>query len=225
MSDRSPIVTPRLIVGLAIMIVGVLLFLDQIDRLDAEEYLLWWPVALIAVGLTAVIQAESKIGGVIAIAAGCWILLYNLGYVDIEVWDLWPLVLVILGGSMLVQAFRTRRPASSGSSANVVSAFAFIGGFERSNSSPEFAGGDLTAIMGGVEVDLRPAQIAEDEAVLHVFALWGGIDLKVPEGWTVVGKVMPIMGAFEDKTRPPRDGKKRLVVKGTVIMGGIEVKN
>lgn len=225
MSDKAPLITPRLIVGLAIMIVGALLFLDQIDRLDAELYLRWWPVALIAVGLAAVLQSESKVGGIIAMAAGGWILLYNLEYVDIEVWDLWPLVLVILGGSMLVQAFRSRRVVPAGSSPDFVSGFAFLGGFERSNGSSAFEGGDLTAIMGGVDLDLRQAQIADEEAVMNVFVLWGGIDLKVPENWSVVGKVTPIMGAFEDKTRPPRETKKRLVIRGTVLMGGVEVKN
>ena len=58
---------------------------------------------------------------------------------------------------------------------------AILGGFQRSENSQEFQGGDLMAIMGGCEIDLRQAAIAADEAAIDTFALWGGIKIKVPD--------------------------------------------
>ena len=95
----------------------------------------------------------------------------------------------------------------------------------RGNNSRAFKGGDLTAVLGGCEIDLRHAAI-EEEAVIDVFAICGGIEIRVPESWTVIGRVTPILGGFEDKTRPPHEvSTQRLVIRGIVIMGGVEVKN
>jgi hypothetical protein len=107
-----------------------------------------------------------------------------------------------------------------------VTSVAIMSGIQRSTNAAAFRGGELTAVMGGVELDLRQAGLAGGEAVIDVFAFWGGIELRVPEGWTVVGKVVPLMGGYEDKTRPPKhDSSQRLIVRGMVIMGGIEVSN
>ena len=100
-----------------------------------------------------------------------------------------------------------------------------MGGLQRTNNSAGFLGGDLTAIMGGCEVNLTAARLDQSDAVINVFAMWGGIVIRVPEDWGVIGRVTPIMGSYEDKTRPPREAKHRLIVRGTALMGGVEVKN
>ena len=108
---------------------------------------------------------------------------------------------------------------------NHLKAFVMMGGYRRSNSSKDFQGGELSTIMGGLEIDLRNAEI-KSEAILDIFALMGGIELRVPEEWHVIIEATPFLGGFEDKTRPPADETaKRLYIKGTVIMGGIEIKN
>jgi predicted membrane protein len=101
-----------------------------------------------------------------------------------------------------------------------------MGGVVRKSNAPAFRGADLTAVMGGCEIDLRQASIAPGtEAVIDVFAFWGGIDIKVPEDWTVVSRVVPIMGGIEDKTHAPQTPDKRLVIRGMLVMGGCSVKN
>ena len=102
---------------------------------------------------------------------------------------------------------------------------AVLAGVNRGNTSKTFRGGDLTAVFGGCQIDLRQAAI-ESEAVIDVFAMWGGIEIKVPENWSVSGRVTPILGGYEDKTRRVPDGtNQRLLVRGLVIMGGVEIKN
>jgi hypothetical protein len=109
--------------------------------------------------------------------------------------------------------------------------FAFLGGGERIIRTPDFRGGEVTAIMGGFEIDLRGAGIVGDEAVLEVFTLWGGVEIRVPEDWIVQIQATPILGGIsETVTGPavpaaPSSGpRKRLVIRGTAIMGGVEVK-
>jgi hypothetical protein len=102
-----------------------------------------------------------------------------------------------------------------------------MSGVVRRTTTQAFEGADLTAIMGGCEIDLRRASLAAGgEAVIDVFAFWGGIDIKVPEDWVVITRAVPLMGGIEDKTHSPVSPvSKTLIIRGIVIMGGVAIKN
>jgi cell wall-active antibiotic response 4TMS protein YvqF len=223
-------VTPQLIVGLLVTAAGVLFTLDNFGLADARAYFRYWPAALIAIGVVKLLQSRpggGRLGGGLFIVAGTWLQLQSLGFIDVSVWQLWPLLLVLFGVSLVWQGMRGRgcRDGRMTDAASTVSGVAVLGGITRGNNSRTFQGGNLTAIMGGCDIDLRQAAI-EGDAVLEVFAMWGGIEIRVPDDWTVMGRVTPILGGFEDKTRPPQGaGAHRLIVRGLAIMGGIEVKN
>jgi len=216
----------HLIFGIILLFLGSLFLLNNLGILRAWAILRYWPVALILVGAFKIIQARTGAGYV---AGGTWalfgtlLLLDNLNY--FEFWDLWPLFLIWLGVFML---FKSKNPVNRDALIDMnstVSATAILGGLERRNNSPDFRGGELTAVMGGCEIDLSSASIKSGEAVIDAFAMWGGVEVKVPPDWTVVSKVYPIMGGFEDQTQPPKDDSKRLIIRGFAIMGGIGVKN
>jgi hypothetical protein len=96
----------------------------------------------------------------------------------------------------------------------------------RTIESQSLVGLEATAVMGGVEADLRGARARGSEVVAEVFAMWGGIELIVPEDWRVVSEVVPVMGGVEDKTHLAEGGDTTtLVVRGLVVMGGLEIKN
>jgi len=219
----------KLLVGMFIVAVGLLFLADNLGYLDSDEYLHYWPVILLVVGVVNVLQPHGGLKGAIFLVCGAWILLLNMGIIDLEIRVFWPLILVGLGAVLVWRAMSGAKGSSSppeGSDAgSTVNAFALMSAVTRRSSSPAFRGGDLTAVMGGCEIDLRQAQLEPGEVTIDTFAVWGGIEIKVPTDWTVIGKVMPIMGGFTDSTRPPRDDTKRLIVKGTAIMGGVEVKN
>ena len=89
-----------------------------------------------------------------------------------------------------------------------------------------YTSGDLTAFMGGGEIDLRKSDMESGEAVIGVNAFMGGFKILVPENWTVICKVVPFMGGVEDKTAHPQSGtEKKLLLKGFVCMGGLEIRN
>jgi predicted membrane protein len=229
---RGP--TAQVVFGLMIVIVGVLFTLDNLEVLDAREYLRFWPAGLVVIGLLKIDHARSAghgwVSGLIFIGIGAWMLLNGVLYLTISVRDILPLLLVALGAYLVWRGFGgQRRPARDAASdgQSSFSAFAVMGGVSRRSSSQAFVGADLTAVMGGCEIDLRQASIAPGrEAAIEVFAFWGGIDIKVPDDWTVVTRVMPLMGGVEDKTRAPQGAPlKRLVVRGVVVMGGVTIKN
>ncbi len=220
-------------IGVLIIVVGLLLFLDNLDIMESDDILQWWPLLLVALGLVKLIQPGAAGGrgfGFVLLLAGAVILLNKLGLTHINLWDLWPVLIILIGGGMIwrtVAEQRARaRVAEGGEGEDVrIDGSAFLGGLTRSNASRDFQGGSLTAVMGGCEIDLRNASMKSPEAVIDVFALWGGIGLKVPRDWTVVVEATPILGGIEDKTAPPSEASKRLIVKGMAVMGGVEIRN
>ena len=222
-------ITSQLVLGIAIAVVGVLFTLDNLHILHAREYLRYWPVALIAIGLVHVSQARTAAGtvdGAIWILAGAILLGNRLGFIDANIWSFWPLILVLVGARIVWQTMDTNRAADRGDASATVSAIAVMGGFERHITSHEFRGGEITAFMGGGQLDLRDALPAGGQAVINIFAMMGGFEIIVPETWRVVSEVTPFMGGIEDKSRSSTNPSAPcLVLRGFVMMGGVTLKN
>jgi hypothetical protein len=230
---RRPRFTPQTVVGLMVILVGLLMTLDNLGLVHAENYVRYWPAGLIAIGVVKLWHSHERggggFGGFLFTIVGTWLLLEHAAVVQLSFWDMWPTLLVFAGAFLVWQGLsgpRVKRvPDSHANSNSMLSAMAVLGAVARGNNSASFRGGELTAIMGGCEIDLRQASI-DGEAVIDVFAWWGGIDLRVPEDWTVVSAVVPVLGGVEDKTRPPQGATRhRLVLRGFVVMAGVEIKN
>jgi len=227
--DR-PRVTVQALFGLMVITVGVLFTLDNLEIIDARDYLQYWPAGLVAIGLLKLYQAARSgrgwFGGLVFVSIGAWMLIEQIVYFRIDTREVMPLFLVFLGGYMVWRGFGGRGRGRATDDESDFSALAIMGGVIRRSNAQHFRGADLTAVMGGCEIDLRQASIAPGgEAVIDIFAFWGGIDIKVPDDWTVVSRVIPIMGGIEDKTHAPAVADKRLVIRGLLVMGGCAVKN
>jgi predicted membrane protein len=222
----------QVILGVLVIGMGVLFLLDSLAIWDFHRTIQFWPMALIVVGVFKLLDTRSAHGyllGGALILAGVLMTFGRLGYVYISWHALWPVLLIVLGGSLLYKAMTGRRLTGSSlkdvaAADEVVDVTAILGGFERRITTPDFRGGEVTALMGGCSLDMRGSSI-QGEAVLNVFVVWGGITIKCPPDWTVVLHGTPIMGGFEEKTAPPPDNSKRLIVRGYAIMGGVEIRN
>ncbi|WP_343729198.1 DUF5668 domain-containing protein [Duganella sp.] len=232
--DRNP--ATQMVIGLFVIGLGMLFLLDNLGWLDIDLRIHILPTILIGAGILKVLQTRTQSGivvGGVMIAAGSLIMLKELGFIDISWRTLWPLLLIGAGVAVVVKSTVNRSALEQqlGSldkpdADAVVNYTAIMGGFKHRITTQDFRGGEITAIMGGCDLDLRQASVTGD-AVLNVFALCGGITIKVPVDWTVVFDGTPIMGGFDEKTVPPTGpgSGKRLIVRGYVIMGGMEVRN
>jgi hypothetical protein len=251
MCRRRNLITPRLILGLALVFFGVIFTLDELDAVDADDVVRFWPALLVLAGLAKLFWpggVGGRFTGVLLILIGSWLLAWEVGYVDYSPWDYWPVVLVLVGLRFLAQGLRgtAGRPVAgrpegvgtvvdggtgNGEEAATVSGLAVLGASRMTNRSRNFRGADLAAFMGGCELDLREARIAEPPAVIDAFAMWGGVEIIVPRDWRVTIEGLPLLAGFEDNTRGtdeepvPGEPRQELVVKGLAIMGGVEVKN
>jgi predicted membrane protein len=94
-------------------------------------------------------------------------------------------------------------------------------------TSQDFQGGEVAAIFGGMELDLRDAGLAGGRAVIDATVICGGIEVRVPKDWRVNIQTTTLFGGTESKrSQPgPEDARGELTITGTVLCGGIEVKD
>jgi predicted membrane protein len=237
--SRDPMNRQRsgIVFGAFIIVVGLFALLDNLHLFDSHRVQPFWPLVFVALGAIKLSQAHRGgqliVGGVL-VALGTGMTLQNLGLVHFEWRQLWPVVLILAGLNVVARSFRIRADEASieplgqhgerlehGSR---IDASATLSGISLKNDSQEFTGGDINAVMGAVEIDLRQAAIAT-EAVLHLSIIMGGVEIKVPREWSISVNGSPMLGGIEDKTVPPMTPGKRLVIEGSVIMGGVEISN
>jgi len=221
-----------LIGGLIIIAVGTLLLLSQLGLLHLNIWRLW-PMVFVVVGIGKIIGGTStgdRVWGCFVIGIGALILGHEFGYIAYGIGQLWPLFIIGAGAVMIWQAYEVRNGTGFfGPSNPDLHTFNIFGGSERQITAKNFRGGQLFAMFGGFDIDLRQADIDGDSAVIEATAIFGGGEIKVPTNWAVEVKGMGIFGAYDDKSRqlPPDPSRpsKKLVVKGVAMFGGIEIKN
>ena len=221
--------TVRLLFGLVLVALGALWTLDNLGFVDSDVVLRWWPALLVGYGLmrlTGIDGRRRPMSGALFTFAGAWMLAQRAGLVQVSLFQLWPVFLIAVGASIVWRSQRTVAAIADVERGDFPRPFALWGGVTSVVESQSLVGAEVTAIMGGVELDLRGAKAQGDRVVVETLAFWGGIEITVPEDWTVISEVSPIMGGVENRTRRSEDGRgPTLVLRGLAIMGGVEVRN
>jgi len=245
-----------LFIGLILAGVGLALLLQNLGIIPDQDVVgLVIGLVLLAAGVSRAVSSYSltarMLGGAIALG-GIVVLLASMGYIHRDIWTLfWPVVLIGIGAVMLVRGLERNHHldqwfggnrvglgaggaagsatgATPGPSIHRVHEFGIFGGGHRRVDSKEFEGGDIVALFGGVQLDLREAETKLEQVVIDVTAAFGGAEIRVPENWAVSMRVTSIFGGYDDKTHVPPPGAVKppvLVVTGAVIFGGLAVKN
>jgi predicted membrane protein len=219
----------RLVIGVSLIVAGALFTLDNFGVIAIGNLWTFWPIILIAVGVTKLL-ARSFLTGLALVMVGGLFLARNFGVLHFRLSYLLPLVFVFIG-LRIVFAHRpgSRSWDASANPGGTLNEWAVFGGGERRIISPNFEGGQANAVFGGFELDLRDSKMAGDRAVIDVFCFCGGGELRVPEDWNVILKVVPIFGGTDDKSRhvlsEPARAQKDLLVTGFILFGGLGIKN
>jgi hypothetical protein len=244
MTERHAPISPRYLTGLIVLGFGVLILLSNLGFADLSDAASWWPVGLVAVGVLKVISARSgpaMLGGTLWAAAGLWILLFNLHIIKLSLWTAialyWPVVLIVIGLSIIFRrgsphcsapAVPSMEPGKDGT----LEVMTVLGGTKRMIASNDFKKAEVSAILGGVNLDFSRSSMVPTlngeapVATIHIYSMWGGIEMRVPEGWRVETQMATLLSGYEDTTRPSSDPRApRLILRGSTLMSGIEVKN
>lgn len=225
-----------IVFGSIVVLVGLALLLDNMGIVSFRDLWKYWPVFLIVYGISRALSCKAVTsliwGGAVALI-GALLLLDNLEIIYFRFDYIWPLIIIAFGLSLLVRAIDRKRyvSGSSGPVSNdpVLNIVAVFGGSNRVIDNPDFRGGEIVSVFGGVRLDLRRAAITLDRVVLDVSAVFGGVEIRVPENWSVSTKGVGIFGGFDDKTLHPKPDPNvktpELVITGATVFGGMSVTN
>lgn len=242
----------RLLIGLAVLVVGVLLLLNNLNlgiEIEVRKILRLWPVIPIILGLNWLVLSFGRsdssggrkvyfswgqfISALIFIAIGVVFLGRNLHLfnVDLSLFFnlLWPLILILVGINLL------RGRAHSGGGGR----FTLMGGTNVGGAQPwKLESGSYFALMGGIEIDLRAAEMDEGETFIDLTAIMGGIEVRIPRGLPVIYEGSAVLGGVsfneqEDggiiggrrvEQNISADSGKVLRLQARAILGGVEIK-
>lgn len=220
--------------GIVLLVLGAFFLLRNLHLLPIIYFPYWffdWEMLFILIGTALALTGRR--GGIVFILIGVFFLLPDIFHIPrFHVRDWWPLILLIIGVSILL---RTRGGDRGGSERNSggsrmtndsIDDVNIFGGGNKNITSKNFQGGKVTSIFGGAELNFGDTVLSPDNATLDVFTLFGGTTLFVPADWTIrLDGLISVFGGFSDKRRNIKaDPAKVLSIKGLVLFGGGEVK-
>ncbi|MCH5191426.1 MAG: hypothetical protein J1F23_04610 [Oscillospiraceae bacterium] len=220
----------RVLWGIVLIAAGGIFALNALNITNIDVFFDgWWTLFIIIPCFVGLFTEHDKIGNLIGIAIGVFLLLCCQDILSFSVlWKLLvPAIIIIIGLKMVFSGI-------FGNKANeIISKIKQNGGepkvgcatFSSCNLNyynEIFEGAELTAVFGGAKCDLRNAIIDKDCAI-QATAVFGGIDILVPSNINVKVSSNCIFGGISNKTAAQKDCPT-IYISGTCMFGGIEIK-
>lgn len=224
----------RILLGLLFVLIGLAWLLDVYGYTVFPGGLsVWWPSILVVVGLAKLAASPRWWGGPVGlIVAGGVLQAWRLGYLPGLSWKVVAPIAIILAGLLILFAprrwgderaweerwRRDTEPHRIEREDTVV----FASG-DRRAPAEEYKGGELTAVFGHLNADLREAKLPAEGAHLKATSVFGGVDIRVPAGWRVEVKGTPVFGKVQNRTTPGPG--PTLQVEAVSVFGDVDVTN
>ncbi len=229
MDKKNSFSSGTILTGSIFIFIGIVWILKNIGYLDVSLKE-WWPLILIAVGLLNILNQENifSFPGWLLVLFGSIFLLTANNFIEWEnILRLWPAILIFIGLSLLFgNGKKKSKPEDKNEKDNYISGFAVFSGFNRKVTSKSFRGGNIFAIFGSSEMDLREAKLNPNGADMEITAVFGGVELRLPEEWNVEVNSTAIFGGVENIYRSEdQEEEKTVRISATAIFGGVKIKN
>ena len=217
--------------GIVLVVVGVLLAGNATGLFDVNVFFDgWWTLFIIVpctVGL--ITEKGARYGNLIGVIVGVLLLLACQDVIDFSLlWKLLvPGIIIMVGLGMIFKNAFNKKINEEIKKLNDKIGDDEIGAvFSGQNidmKGEKFTGKKVSAVFGGLKLDLRKAVIKED-AVIDASAIFGGIDILVPDDVVVKVKSNALFGGVKSKHDDAKEGAPVVYVNGTAMFGGIEIK-
>ena len=217
--------------GLVLIAIGVIIAGNSLHIFNVDLFFDgWWTLFIIIPCSIGLLTDKDKGGSLIGLLVGVLLLLACQNVIDFDMfWKiLVPTIIIICGLTLVFRSIFGRKIKEDIEKLNkkigedgTISAV-----FSEQNIScndQEFKGNNLSAIFGGIELDLRNAKIKED-VVINATAIFGGIEIIASDDVNIVLKSNSVFGGAENKRDGKNEKKHTVYVNATCIFGGLEIK-
>jgi predicted membrane protein len=226
--------------GGIIALIGLIILLDNMGFHLFSHIYRFWPMILILVGIWNLSCKSGRVFGVVLLIFGVFFQLDTLGIAHFTWGAIWPMAIIGAGILVMWSSLQARKlstfvgkiaAAPQGDPRTTLNEVAVFGAIERRINTQDFQGGNINAIFGSVELDLRDATILQDEVTLEINSVFGSVELRIPDAWQISSRGQAAFGSFEDDTKnyrtenPSSTTRKLLILTGAAVFGSVQIKN
>ena len=216
--------------GIILLLVGVALGINSLGIFDFDIFFDgWWTLFIIIPSFINIFTDDNKVTSIVFLIIGVLLLLACQNIIDFNLIKklLVPMIIVLVGLSLILKnAFNTKINKSIKEINTNTKASgeynAVFSGQDIKIGNEEFNGTTVSAIFGGITLDLRNAIINKD-IVVNCTAIFGGIDVYVPSNVKVQVKSNSIFGGVDNKSKSSEEGIT-IYINATCIFGGVDIK-
>ena len=218
--------------GIVLVIIGVIVGLNALNITNINIFFNgWWTLFIIIPSLIGLLNEKDKTGNIIGLIIGVVLLLGVQNIIDFDlIWKLiLPVIIIIVGLSLIFGNNLNKKINNEikkinnkkGKNEEYCSTFSEQ---KIDFDDEEFKGVSLTAVFGGITLDLRKAKINED-VVINTTSVFGGIDIYVPSNIKIKVKSTSIFGGVDNKKIKNDNEKEHIIyINASCIFGGVDIK-
>ncbi len=211
--------------GIVLVIIGVIVGLNALNITNINIFFNgWWTLFIIIPSLIGLLNEKDKTGNIIGLIIGVVLLLGVQNIIDFDlIWKLiLPVIIIIVGLSLIFgNNLNKKINNKKGKNEEYCSTFSEQ---KIDFDDEEFKGVSLTAVFGGITLDLRKAKINED-VVINTTSVFGGIDIYVPDNIKIKVKSTSIFGGVDNKKNKNDNEKEHIIyINASCIFGGVDIK-
>lgn len=218
--------------GIVLVIIGVIVGLNALNITSINIFFNgWWTLFIIIPSLIGLLNEKDKTGNIIGLIIGIVLLLGVQNIINFDlIWKLiLPMIIIIFGLSLIFgNTFNNKINKEikkinnkKGKNEEYCSTFSQQ---KIDFDDEEFKGASLTAVFGGITLDLRKAKINED-VVIDTTSVFGGIDIYVPDNIKIKVKSTSIFGGVDNKKIKNDNEKEHIIyINASCIFGGVDIK-
>ena len=214
-----------ILLGVILIIAGVIFLGNEFDFWNIGLFFKgWWTLFIIVPSALGLCEKGNKVSSLLGLLIG--VLLFFAAR-DIISWVsvgkiFLPALLIIIGVSIIFK--RTFKMPKTDKKNEKNGYVAIFSGTEEKISNNKFEGTNITAIFGGVELDLRQA-IIEKDIVINCTTVFGGIDILLPDNVKIKTAGIPVFGGIENKKETSKEDKSPTVyINYVCVFAGVDLK-